>query len=184
VADWYYIGHYGQLGPLTKDQLDELIEGGVIMRETYVWKSGMPQWIPADHVNELAVAFRSIDPMMAPPPPPSPGAPMLPPTATAQAPSYAAPAYQPYGSSYAVNPYTHSGLAQIKSDKSRVLAGILNIIIPGVGRMYLGFAATGVLQFILTPMTCGVFWLWAIIDGILMLTGSVKLDGYGRVLAD
>lgn len=184
MADWYYIGNYGQLGPLTKDQLDELVEGGVVSRETYVWKSGMPQWVPADSVSELAVAFRSIDPLMAPPPPPSPGAPMMPPTMTAPGPRFSTTAHPPYGSTYAINPYAHAGLAQIKSDKSRVLAGILNIIIPGVGRMYLGFSATGVVQLILSICTGGVLWLWPLIDGILMLTGNLKMDGYGRVLGD
>src|SRR5579859_2938673 len=42
VGEWYYIGHYGQLGPLTREQIDELVTGGVISRDTYVWRAGMP----------------------------------------------------------------------------------------------------------------------------------------------
>ncbi|MEQ1821952.1 MAG: DUF4339 domain-containing protein [Fimbriimonadaceae bacterium] len=180
MADWFYIGNYGQLGPLTKEQLDELIEGGVVVRDTYVWKSGMPQWVPAESVHELASAFRSIDPLMAPPPPPSPGMPVMPQPMMQSAPGYAVPPYQQ--GAYAMNPYGHAHLAQLKSDKSRITAGILNIIIPGSGRIYLGFSATGVLQLVLSICTGGVLWLWPLVDGIMMLTGAVKLDGYGRVL--
>lgn len=78
--------------------------------------------------------------------------------------------------------YTDNSLP--KSDRSRVLAGVLQLIIPGTGRMYLGYAAQGVLQLFLTPFGCGVGWLWSVIDGLIILTGGVKLDGYGRRLND
>ena len=51
VADWYYIGHYGQLGPLTKEQIDELVDGGVIARETYVWSTGMPAYFNSNPLS-------------------------------------------------------------------------------------------------------------------------------------
>ena len=56
MADWYYIGHYGQLGPLTREQIDELIDGGVIARDTFVWSTGMAEWQPADRISEKKVA--------------------------------------------------------------------------------------------------------------------------------
>jgi len=181
VADWYYIGNYGQLGPLTREQVDELIEGGVIARDTYVWRAGMPQWITADSVPDLSQTFAVSGPYSAPPPPPMPTmSTMTPPAAT---PGFTNTAYQPYGSQLSVNPYTQMPLGMVKSNKSRVAAGILNIILPGVGRMYLGYAAYGVLQLVLTLCT-GVLYLWSLIDGIIMLTGGLKLDGYGRVLED
>jgi TM2 domain-containing membrane protein YozV len=71
----------------------------------------------------------------------------------------------------------------IKSDKSRTAGGILQIIIPGVGRMYLGYSAIGVLQLLLS-FCAGVGWLWSVIDGIIILAGGVKMDGYGRYLTD
>jgi hypothetical protein len=191
VADWYYIGNYGQLGPLTREQMDELIEGGVIARDTYVWRGGMPQWVVADSCPELSSSFQKANPFTAPPPPPMPGmnpgagmgmgtATQAPPT-----PGFTNTAYQPYGSTagYAMAPYQQMPLGMVKSNKSRILAGILQIILPGVGRMYLGYAATGVIQLVLALCT-GVLWLWSLIDGIIMLTGGVKLDGYGRVLED
>jgi hypothetical protein len=38
--------------------------------------------------------------------------------------------------------------------------------------------AHGFLQLITMPCVVGVLWAW--IDGIIMLCGGVKLDGYGR----
>jgi hypothetical protein len=192
AADWYYIGHYGQLGPLTREQMDELIDGGVIARDTYVWKAGMSQWVSADSVPELVQSFRALDAFATPPPMPGYAIPPTAPPAampTAPAPSYPVmpspqPAYapmptQPYGSDY-FRPMSYG----VRSDKSRTLAGVLNIVLPGVGRMYLGYVATGVIQLVLTVCSAGVLWLWPIIDGILMLVGNLKHDGYGRVLTD
>lgn len=71
------------------------------------------------------------------------------------------------------------------SDRKRWIAGVLQLLIPGSGRIYLGYAAQGVIQFILfTPCGLGVGWLWSIIDGIVILAGGVKLDGYGRKLVE
>ena len=72
----------------------------------------------------------------------------------------------------------------IRSDRSRTAAGILQILIPGVGRMYLGYLAYGVIQLALTIVTCGVLWIWSFIDGIIILTGGLKMDGYGRQLSE
>lgn len=75
-------------------------------------------------------------------------------------------------------------LGGVTSPSSRVLAGVLQILLPGVGRMYLGYTAIGVLQLVLTICTIGILWIWPIVDGILILAGAVKHDGYGRVLTD
>ena len=175
MADWYYIGHYGQLGPLTRDQIDELVDGGVIARETYVWSTGMSEWLPADRVAELRPVFSASQPVAAPPPPPN-----LPRMANPQAtPARAAYAPDPYGQQAAFHP----AYAPLRSDRNRVLSGILQLLIPGVGRIYLGYAAYGVLQLLLMPCF-GIGILWSFIDGIIILTGGVKLDGYGRHLAD
>ncbi len=183
MADWFYIGHYGQLGPLTLDQMEELIEGGVVVRETYIWCTGMPQWLPADHVGDLKAKFASAPAMMAPPPPPN-----MPRTAPPVMQPQASGSYQPYGSP---SPYQDSYPAMspmgnfpaLRSDKSKVAGGILNIVLPGVGRMYLGYAAIGVIQLFVTLCT-GVGVLWPLIDGVLILSGNLKYDGYGRILKD
>lgn len=177
VAEWFYIGHYGQLGPLTRDQIGELIEGGVIARETFVWKSGMTDWLSADKIPELASNFSMADPFVAPPPPPSPARvqPPVTPRPFPTNPTSTGMVYSgqqlPYGSG-------------LRSDKSRTLAGVLNLFIPGGGRLYLGYSAIGALQMVVTIMSCGLLWLWPVIDGIIILAGGVKLDGYGRQLAD
>lgn len=179
MADWYYIGNYGQLGPLTREQMDELIEGGVILRETYVWRTGMPSWVPADTVAELQEAFRLAEPYASPPPPPAPGsfAPPQPTGPYGASPGFSMGSAAPmpgYGVSY--HPVAY------RSDKSRVLAGLLNLIPPGgIGRLYLGYSAHGVLQLMLGLFTC-VGYIWSVIDAIVLLSGGVKYDGYGRTL--
>ena len=95
-----------------------------------------------------------------------------PPVVHAQRASLSA-AYAAYASPY--------GMA---SDRSRTVAGILNIIVPGIGRLYLGYSALGVIQLVATILSCGLLYVWGVIDGILMLTGQVKIDGYGRILKD
>jgi TM2 domain-containing membrane protein YozV len=79
-------------------------------------------------------------------------------------------------------PSNYPSFGSVRSDRSRTAAGILQIFLPGVGRMYLGYTAYGVLQLFLA--LCGVGFLWSFIDGIIILTGGVKLDGYGRHLQD
>jgi len=193
VADWYYIGHYGQLGPLTREQMDELVQGGVIARETYVWFTGMSDWMPAERCPELMTLFISTAPS-APPPPPSN---RFEPTVSAQPRSYGLdPGYQPTAnrpqsafnvqSPYASpSPYVtyQPAFSAMRSDKSRALGGILNLILPGVGRMYLGYGAIGALQFV-SALCGGIGFVWSFIDGILILTGGLKFDGYGRELPE
>ena len=174
MGDWYYIGHYGQLGPLAREQVDELVEGGVIVRDTYVWRVGMDAWMPAERVRELADAFRAAQPYAAPPPPPTP-APRVAPPVQGFDPHYPQPNYAP-----TVAPMHYPTLGGLQSDRSRTAAGVLQLVLPGVGRMYMGYLAYGVLQMI--TALCGVGFLWSFIDGIVILSGGVKFDGYGRRL--
>jgi hypothetical protein len=174
TAEWYYIGHYGQLGPLTREQIDELIEGGVIASETYVWRAGMTDWLPANRMPDLQPSFTRANPYNAPPPPPDPRL-----KSTAPPPQMSPFSYE----QTPVNPMSgYPTYAAPRSDKSRTAGGVLQLLIPGVGRMYLGYPAFGVLQLILAP--CGVGWLWSIIDGVIILAGGVRMDGYGRQLND
>ena len=80
------------------------------------------------------------------------------------------------------NAWQTVGIAAPLSDKNRTVAGLLNFL-PGFGRFYLGYAAHGALQ-LFTAMMCGVGFIWSIIDGIYILAGGVKFDGYGRRLED
>ena len=65
------------------------------------------------------------------------------------------------------------------SDKSKVAAGLMQLFLGGfgVGRFYTGHIGIGVAQL----LTCGGLGIWSLIDGIMMLTGSVD-DADGRPL--
>jgi TM2 domain-containing membrane protein YozV len=114
------------------------------------------------------------------PQPPPYGQPQPPPYSQqpyGQAP-YSQP-YAPYGASpaapYGVHPVT--GIPY--SDKTKLVAGLLQILIPiGIGRFYIGDTKTGVWQVIVTVLTCGLGALWPFIDGIVILaTDSVDAEG-------
>lgn len=71
------------------------------------------------------------------------------------------------------------------SDKSKVVAGILQILLGGfgVGRFYIGDTKTGVIQLVVTLVTCGLGSIWGLIDGILILVNG-GVDAQGRPLRD
>ena len=79
---------------------------------------------------------------------------------------------------YGIEPMT--GLPY--SDKSRVVAGVLQIFLGwcGAGRFYTGHMGLAVLQLLFGWLTCGI---WPLIDGIMMLTGKVP-DAQGRPLRE
>lgn len=166
TAQWYYVGHYGQLGPLTLQQVGELIQDGVIGPDTFVWRVGMTDWVAASGCRELEPFGIVSSSLSAPPPVPTAGATI---------------SYQPVASAPAAPVVRWSGNAPV-SDRNRTLGGVLNLI-PGVGRIYLAYPAIGVLQF-LTTLFCGVGILWAVIDAIYIMSGGLKFDGYGRQFAD
>ena len=66
------------------------------------------------------------------------------------------------------------------SDKSKVVAGLLQIFLPfGIGRFYIGDTKIGVLQLLVAIFTCGIGGLWSLIDGIIILaTDSKDAQGY------
>ncbi|MEU6208010.1 TM2 domain-containing protein [Micromonospora musae] len=85
------------------------------------------------------------------------------------------PPYQPY----------QPGYPQGVSDKSKVVAGILGILLGtfGAGRFYTGHIKIAVLQLVVSFVTCGLGALWGLIDGILILVNG-GTDGQGRPLRD
>ena len=68
--------------------------------------------------------------------------------------------------------------------KSKMAAGLLGIFLGayGVHNFYLGNAGRGVLQLILTIVTCGMAGIWGFIEGILILCGNINTDAQGRPL--
>jgi TM2 domain-containing membrane protein YozV len=74
--------------------------------------------------------------------------------------------------SYGVDP--RSGLAY--SSRSKVVAGLLQLLIGGlgIGRFYMGHSGLGVAQILVTVFTCGFGALWGLVDGILILAGEPR----------
>lgn len=74
-----------------------------------------------------------------------------------------------------------------KKQKSKVVAGILGVLVGpfGVHRFYLGYIGIGIVQLILTFLTCGISSLWGFIEGILILCGvGITEDADGVPLSD
>lgn len=96
------------------------------------------------------------------------------------APGYPSPQQYPYGYDPTA-PYGRAPNGEPYSDKQKVVAGLLQIFLGGVGagRWYLGDTGIALAQL----FTCGGLGIWALIDGIMMLTGNVR-DKYGRPLRD
>ncbi|GAB3259194.1 hypothetical protein GCM10027448_30970 [Nocardioides dilutus] len=114
------------------------------------------------------------------PPPPPYGQPTPPAYGQPGQPGYPVPPPGAYGVSsttpYGIHPVT--GIPY--SDKSKLVAGLLQILIPiGIGRFYIGDNKTGIIQLVVTLVTCGIGALWPFIDGIIILaTDSKDANGY------
>ena len=69
------------------------------------------------------------------------------------------------------------------SDRSKVAAGLLQIFLGcfGAGRFYTGHTGIAIAQIVVTWGLCGLGVVWPVIDGIIMLAGTVR-DGQGRKL--
>lgn len=69
-----------------------------------------------------------------------------------------------------------------ESDRYRVAAGVLQIVLPfGIGRFYTGHTNIGLAQLLTSFMLVGI--IWSFIDGIIILAGG-GTDVDGRKLRD
>lgn len=69
--------------------------------------------------------------------------------------------------------------------KSKLTAGLLGIFLGwlGIHNFYLGRTGRAVVQLLLGLFTVGIVSsVWGLIEGILILTGSIKTDGKGNPL--
>lgn len=122
---------------------------------------------------------------------PEPIDPAVPPTVPLPAGTYPPPgAYPPpmaysLPAGYGYQQPTVDQWGRPLSDKSKVVAGVLQLVLGGfgAGRFYIGDNRTAVLQLIVTIFTCGLGHIWGIIDGILILVNG-GTDAQGRVLRD
>ena len=74
--------------------------------------------------------------------------------------------------------------------KSKVAGGLLGILLGslGVHNFYLGYTGKAVAQLLISLLSCGtlaiVSEIWGLIEGIMILTGSIDKDGKGIPLKD
>lgn len=78
-------------------------------------------------------------------------------------------------------------LPQYDNRKSKLAAGLLGILLGSIGvhRFYLGYTTIGVVQILVTCITCGFGAVWGFIEGILIIAGTtITTDADGRPLKD
>lgn len=88
-------------------------------------------------------------------------------------------AVPPHGTPGPTMPYGFDPTGRPYSDKTRLVAGLLQLFAGGfgAGRFYTGHTGIAIAQL----LTCGGLGIWALIDAILMFSGSVD-DVNGRPL--
>ena len=85
---------------------------------------------------------------------------------------------------------TAGGAAAMPGAKSKVAAGLLGIFLGGFGihNFYLGYTGKGLAQLLITVLSCGmlavVSEIWGLIEGIMILCGSITTDAQGNPLSD
>jgi TM2 domain-containing membrane protein YozV len=145
-------------GPVEFDDLRRLYVAGLIRTDTYVIEEHGAAWQPLS-----AFLVPELPPL---PPPPIPGAPP---------PVPAVPAWV---------------TGRPVERKSKLAGGLLGIFLGwlGVHNFYLGYYGRGVAQLLLSLCCCFVLSplvsIWGLIEGILILTGSISTDGNGVPLRD
>lgn len=115
-------------------------------------------------------------------------------------------AQDPYGQSSAPDPFAPSGASPYgappvdglapagagaapgQQGQSRLLVGLLGIFVGGWGvhRFLMGYTTIGIIQIVVTLVTCGFGALWGLVEGIMVLARSEQFqrDAHGRPLAD
>ena len=74
--------------------------------------------------------------------------------------------------------------------KSRVAAGLLGIFLGifGVHNFYLGYNGKAIAQLLITVLSLFILsivtWIWSLVEGIQILTGTINTDAQGNPLND
>ena len=83
------------------------------------------------------------------------------------------------------NQKVYQGQVYSPPRRSKLVAGLLGIFVGGLGihNFYLNKIGLGVIQIVVTLVTCGLGSLWGFIEGILILCDRITVDGDGNSLA-
>ena len=79
---------------------------------------------------------------------------------------------------------------QGEEPKSRMVAGLLGIFLGylGIHNFYLGNTTKALIQLLVSVLTCGFgaipMSIWGLVEGIMLLTGSITVDGKGNPLKE
>ena len=160
---WLTQGDGRSYGPYTVEELRRFSAEGRLGSSSMVCREGSAEWVAVTTViGPLGMPTAAVPPIAPPPVPP--GA---------------------HGGGYPGQQAVHHPDA-----RSRVAAGVLGILLGALGihNFYLGNTGIGLLQLLLSILSCGwlapAVWVWGLIEGILILTGSTKVDGRGIPLRD
>lgn len=88
------------------------------------------------------------------------------------------------------NASTNSNVNTNPNAKSKIAAGLLGIFLGwlGVHNFYLGYTGKAIAQLLISILSCFTLTfissIWGLIEGILILTGSINVDGNGNPLRD
>jgi TM2 domain-containing membrane protein YozV len=149
------VGDGKTYGPYTVGELRVFVVQGRVTTASMLCAEGTTAWLPADSVlGPLGGMPPGSSPPIAPPPP-----------------AFGSPPFNP-------------------AAKSRLAAGLFGVLLGALGihNFYLGYTGRGIAQLLISILTCGwlapVAWIWGLIEGILIFTGSIATDAKGVPLRD
>ena len=94
------------------------------------------------------------------------------------------------GAENVVNETTTQTTQASGEQKSKLVAGLLGILVGSLGihNFYLGYTGKAIAQLLITVLSCGFLAIaseiWGLIEGIMILTGSIDKDAKGNPLKD
>ena len=159
--------------------------GTVMQQEAQAPQQGVP--VPPPYPTQQPYNGQQAAPQAQNPAPQQPfGAP---PQAPQPPYPYSAP-QQPYG--VPQPPYAAPApmVVDPNMQKSKMAAGLLGIFLGsfGVHNFYLGYTGKAVAQLLITVLTCGfgsfVSGRWGLVEGIMILSGNINVDGKNIPLKD
>lgn len=132
-ATWFYAVGTVQQGPVTAEQVLQMLQNNQIGGDTLVWRDGMADWVPASSLPEFQLAAPppqqvSQQPQWPPPPPVdppqwNPGAPVPPPAA----PNYSAG----YGASLPYSSLPPEAQQLQSQATTSMVVGIISLVVSG-----------------------------------------------------